>query len=70
MASTTSLSAQSADEVFAQGAALYASGRNAEAVVLLERAVALKPNSAEMHNDLGVALDAADRRIDALEHYR
>jgi tetratricopeptide (TPR) repeat protein len=45
--------------------------RNApqEALAPLEKAVALKPASAEAHNDLGMALASLERRADAIPHF-
>lgn len=48
------------------GEALAAAGRNAEACVAYERAIALKPDYAAAHNNLGVALKHLGRTDDAV----
>jgi len=48
------------------GEALAAAGRNAEARVAYERAIAIKPDYAAAHNNLGVALKHLDRTDDAV----
>lgn len=67
---TTTEQQPSAEESYALGTAQYLAGKPDEAIVHFERAVALRPDAAEMHNDLGVALDAVARRTEAMEHYR
>ena len=52
------------------GVILYQRDRVAEALPLLERAVALIPQEPEFHNNLGLALFAADRTDDAIAAYR
>jgi tetratricopeptide (TPR) repeat protein len=42
----------------------------AEALPLLERAVAIQPEEPEFHNNLGLALAAADRTDEAIAQYR
>src|SRR5206468_6349779 len=44
----------------------YQRGELTTALPLLERAVAAQPSEAEFHNNLGLALAAANRRTDAL----
>jgi hypothetical protein len=48
----------------------YQRGELVSALPLLERAVAAKPREAEFHNNLGLALAAADRETDAIGAYR
>jgi tetratricopeptide (TPR) repeat protein len=48
----------------------YQRGDVAAALLLLERAVAVQPAEPEFHNNLGLALAAADREIDAIAEYR
>jgi tetratricopeptide (TPR) repeat protein len=43
-------------------------GRSAEAVALLEHALALEPEDAEIHGNLGIALASLGRRADARAH--
>jgi tetratricopeptide (TPR) repeat protein len=47
----------------------YESGRLAEAIERYERALSIKPNSAEAHNNLGNALVKTGRVSDAIGHY-
>ena len=48
----------------------YQRHRIAEALPLLERAVAIAPEEPEFHNNLALALAAADRTDDAIAQYR
>jgi len=48
----------------------YQRGEISIALPLLERAVAARPSEAEFHNNLGLALAAADRETDAVASYR
>ncbi len=48
----------------------YQRNRNADALPLLERAVALVPEEPEFHNNLGLALAAADRTDEAIAQFR
>ena len=52
------------------GSLLAAEGRYAEAVPYYERAVALAPENAELHNNLAVAFDHLGQRERALAHIR
>jgi len=45
-------------------------GRIEEAIPHFERAVRLKPDYAEAHNNLGVALEKLGRTPEAIEHYQ
>src|SRR5205814_6601587 len=47
----------------------YQRGEIAVALPLLERAVAAQPSEAEFHNNLGLALAAADREGEAIAEY-
>jgi predicted O-linked N-acetylglucosamine transferase (SPINDLY family) len=49
------------------GAILLSTGRTAEAIETLEKAVALAPNDPELHSSLGGALLTAGRAVEALE---
>ncbi|TMH23913.1 MAG: tetratricopeptide repeat protein [Betaproteobacteria bacterium] len=65
--------AREPDNALAQhflGVIHYQRGELATALPLLERAVAARPGEAEFHNNLGLALAAADRETDALAAYR
>jgi tetratricopeptide (TPR) repeat protein len=55
---------------YEQGATLLEAHRYADAVSILSTAVALLPDSAEAHNDLGVALASLGRVDEALRHFR
>jgi Tfp pilus assembly protein PilF len=48
----------------------YQRNRNADALPLLEQAVALVPEEPEFHNNLGLALAAADRTDEAVSSFR
>jgi tetratricopeptide (TPR) repeat protein len=52
------------------GVIRYQRGDFAAALPLLERAVAAKPGEPEFHNNLGLALAAADRESEAVTAYR
>src|SRR3954451_8826889 len=45
-------------------------GRFADAVALLERALAGDRNAARIHNDLAIALQGLQRQDEAVRHYR
>ena len=65
--------AREPDNALAQhflGVIHYQRGELATALPLLERAVAARPGEAEFHNNLGLALAAADRGTEALAAYR
>src|ERR1035437_3978767 len=51
------------------GLMLLQAGRAPEAKTRLERALALKPDDAEAHNNLGAALDVLGQHSAATEHY-
>jgi Flp pilus assembly protein TadD len=55
---------------YEQGASLLESRRFGEAATLLREAVDLMPDSAEAHNDLGVALASTGNVVEATEHFR
>ena len=54
----------------ALGNLLEAANRPTEAVDCVREAVRLDPNSADLHNNLGVALAACDRPQEAEVEYR
>lgn len=65
--------AADADNAVAQhflGVLHYQRGELARALPLLERAAAAKPTEPEFHNNLGLALAAADRESEAITAYR
>ena len=65
--------AREPDNALAQhflGVIHYQRGELATALPLLERAVVARPGEAEFHNNLGLALAAADRETDAVAAYR
>jgi len=45
-------------------------GRGVEAIELMQQALKREPRSAELHGDLGVALEMAQRYEEAIQHYR
>ena len=51
------------------GAALFQTGRNAEALMPLQKGAALSPDNADTHNNLGVALMEAGRFSEAWQSY-
>ena len=57
-------------EAFAMGADLHRRGDIAEAERIYREIVKVKPDFAEAHNNLGVALKALDRPEEAVESYR
>ncbi|MDQ2961919.1 MAG: tetratricopeptide repeat protein [Pseudomonadota bacterium] len=65
--------AREPDNALAQhflGVIHYQRGEIGTALPLLERAVAAQPGETEFHNNLGLALAAADRETDAIGAYR
>ena len=49
---------------------MYQRNRLDEAIPLLERSVSVHPEEPEFHNNLGLALAAANRHDDAIDAYR
>jgi Flp pilus assembly protein TadD len=59
-----------ATRAFQRGTAALERGEAERAVLELERAAALVPDSSAVHNHLGIAYEASDRPDDALRAYR
>ncbi len=51
------------------GSSLIERGEHQEAIALLQKALALKPEYARAHNNLGIALDVTGRKAEAIRHY-
>jgi tetratricopeptide (TPR) repeat protein len=58
------------DSLVALGSICNQLRRRADAVPLLQRAIAADPHSARAHHDLAVALQGLGRREESVEHYR
>lgn len=61
--------AREAHRLAGEGVRLLHVGRPAEAIALLQRAVALNPGASSSHHDLGIALKAAGRLEQAIEPF-
>jgi Flp pilus assembly protein TadD len=52
------------------GASLYDQGQTDQAILLIQRSLALHPDNAEAENNLGAALDKEDRLNEAVLHFK
>ena len=57
-------------EIFDDALRHHRAGRLGQAITRYKRALSLRPDYADAHNNLGVALAAQGRVIDAIAHYR